>query len=126
MIPTVKQNGSWAQPVGSDNGSGKGGFLGRNNSARFSMDDLTAALYKNEEKAQKTDQILPFPLEQTEIFTTVINENIIELKTNLSQALISGLLKQSEKTVIRSAIDKLKKAEKYIKSVVFDIESMRA
>ena len=125
MIPTVKQNNSWAQPVGSDSGSGKGGFLGRNHSARFSMDDLTAALYKNEEQAQKTNQILPFPLEQTETFTAVIVENIEELKKTLSQALISGLLKQSEKTLIRTTAKKLKKAEQYIKSVVFDIEKMR-
>ena len=125
MIPNVKVGDSWAHVVGSDNGSGKGGFLGRNNSARFSLDDLTAALYKEEEKENKANQLLPFPLEQTESFVSIINANIIELKKSLLQAYQSGLLTKSEKELIKKQIKKLKKASLCIKSVLFNIEKMR-
>ncbi len=125
MTPNVKQGDSWAHIVGSDSGSGKKGFLGRNHSARFSMDDLTAALYKEEEKENKTNQILPFPLEQTGSFVSIINTNIMELKKTLLQAYRSGLVKKSEKILIKNQIKKLKKAKQYIKSVLFDIEKMR-
>ena len=125
MIPRIQQRNSWATPVGSDSGSGNKGFLGRKLSAMFSMDDLTAALYKEEERENKANQILPFPLEQVDELTATIDINLSQLKATLLQAYRSGLLKQSEKVLVKNAVKKLKKARQKIQSIAFDIDKMR-
>ena len=112
--------------VGHDSGSGQNGFLRKPSPSNYTLDRLTGALYREEDRKNKaTGQILPFPLETLEPQSASAVAFICEMESTLLSAYRSGLLNTNQKSLIRANIKKIRAIKKQMRDIMMDIERLR-
>lgn len=125
-IPSAKQNYSWMSPAGvSSRGNNLATRTNARQSATFNLDNVFGALLKAEEIGNKTDQILPFPLDKTGESLAAAAAAIIQSKEQLLQAYRSGIITKSEKASIKRMILKCKKIKQAIQKVYVELGKMK-
>jgi hypothetical protein len=123
MNVTVNQNYSWGKPAGAEYHTGPR----RPNSTplTFNLDNIFGAILQAEERANKTDQILPFPLDTTNENLANITIMVKQLKTDLIHARSTALLTKAKKESIREIIRKTKKIEEILNDIKDDFGKMK-
>ena len=125
-IPSAKQNYSWMSPAGvSSKGNNLATRTNARQSATFNLDNIFGALIKAEEIGNKTDQILPFPLDKTGESLADAAAAIIRSKEQLLQAYRSGIITKSEKDSIKRMVKKCKRIKAAIKSIYEELGKMK-
>lgn len=123
MNVTVNQNYSWGKPVGAEYHTGP--RRPNSNPAAFTLDNIFGAILKDEERNNKTDQILPYPLELTNENLANIFIMVNQLKLDLIRARASGVITKAKKDGIREMILKTKKIEKILNQIKDDMGKMK-
>lgn len=123
MISVVKQNLSWNQPVGV--AAGTMPFSDKQRSRTFNLDDIVFQSQREEERGNKTNQILPFPLDQVAEQAVIATEAIQNMISQMLQARRSGILSASEKKALVAPIKKAKKIKNSVRKIVLALDKMK-
>lgn len=123
MISTVKQNLSWNQPVGISAGTMP--YSDKQRSKTFNLDDIVFQSQREEERNNKVNQILPFPLDQVSEQAVIATEAVQNMISQMLQARRSGILSAAEKKALINPIKRAKKIKRAIRKIVLGLDKMK-
>lgn len=123
MISTVKQNLSWNQPVGI--AAGTMPYSDKQRSKTFNLDDIVFQSQREEERNNKVNQILPFPLDQVSEQAVIATEAVQNMISQMLQARRSGILSAAEKKALINPIKRAKKIKRAIRKIVLGLDKMK-